>query len=272
MADIDPLNLDFATKYPDSFARTLGRGDAGESSIILEKLPPPIKAAIIARLPAARIEQLLASGRHNPAEWLVAAPFDDALTLLSRIPQERRLAVVNSLDNRERRQRLLRYQQYPSHCAGSLTSDIHMRFSADAMAADVLTELRNLQGEDPGPLVVIDTNGCYTGVVDRWRLLMADPPVGRVQDYTIDVNPIRPETPIVSAAKNEDWHTRNWLPIVDHRNRVLGGVARATLFRAAAQQAGQKRDVSELFVDLAADLVHVLGSLLERLLGQRKTP
>lgn len=271
MADIDPLSLDFATRYPDSFARTLGRGDAAESSAILEKLPPSIKASIIARLPAAMIGQLLASGRHEPAEWLVDAPFEDALTLLSRIPQDRRLAVLNSLDNRERRQRLLRHQQFPSHCAGSLTSDVLMRLNAEARAADVVAELRDLQGEDPGPLVVIDTNGDYLGVVDRWRLLMANPPVGKVRDYAVDVKPIRPESPIASVVKNEDWHTRNWLPVVDYQKRVLGGVTRAALFRAAARQADHKRDSSELLAGLAADLVHVLGSLLERLLVQRKT-
>lgn len=269
MADIDPLSLDFATRHPDSFGRIIGRGEAEESSEILEKLPPQIKASIISRLPAARIEQLLNSGRHDPEEWLVDAPFDDALNLLSRIPRDRRLAVVNSLGDRGRRQRLLRHQQYPAHCAGSITRDIRMRISADALAADVLTELRDLQGEDPGPLVVVDADGAYLGVVDRWRLIIGDPPVGRVRDYAIDVRPIRPETPIASVAQNEDWHVRNWLPVVDHRKRVLGGVSRATVFRATRQQADSKRGLGDLFVDLAADLVYVLGSLVERIITRR---
>ena len=79
MTRIDPLSLDFAIRHPESFARVLGRGDARECDRIIESLPGEHKAAIVARLPATRIQQLLNSGRDRPAEWLAEAPFDERL-------------------------------------------------------------------------------------------------------------------------------------------------------------------------------------------------
>ncbi len=270
MAEIDPLSLDFAIRHPDSFARILARGDAEESVRVLESLPAARKAAIIARLPASRIAQLLESDAYSPAEWLVDAPFDDAVNLLSRIPRERRLALVNSLTDRERRRQLLRHQQYPTHSIGALVGDIPMRISADSLAADVQAELRELDAEDPGPLVVVDADGRFMGVLDRWRLLAGNPPAGHVKDYLIEVRAVHPETPIASVATNEDWHTRNWLPVVDHRQRVLGGVSRARVFRAASEHSVQARRASDVVFDLLIDLVYVLDEVLEKALTRKR--
>ena len=82
MDDIDRLSLDFAIRHPDSFARILGRGEFDESERVLERLPGDRKAAIAARLPATHIRQLLNSERQRPADWLVDAPFDDAIDVL----------------------------------------------------------------------------------------------------------------------------------------------------------------------------------------------
>lgn len=269
MADVDPLSADFARRFPDSFARVLGRGDAKEVSRVLEKLPPGIKASIVARLPASRLEPLLSSRRHAPEQWLVDAPFDDAITLLSRIPRERRLALVNSLSDRDRRRRLLRHQQYPAHSVGALVSDVPLRISTDSPAADVLRELRGLEGDDPGPLVVIDAEGRYLGLLDRWRLMAQHSPVGTARDFVRKVSPIYPEMSIASVAQNPDWHTHNWLPVVDHGRRILGGVSRARVFGAAGVQKSKVGSASDVMIDLMTDLVYVLGALLDRVLARR---
>ena len=264
MADIDPLSLDFAVRHPDSFARILGRAAFAESAQVVESLPPQRKAAIVARLPAVRIIELLDSGGHEPAEWLVDAPFDDAVTLLSRIPRERRLALVNSLSDRARQRRLLRHQQYPLHSVGALVSDVRVRLSAESPAADVLAELRELETEDPGPIVVVDADGRYLGGLDRWRLLMQDPPAGNVKDYLVKIKALRPEMPVAAVATDVEWHARNWLPVIDHRQRVLGAVMRAAVFRAAGAGARGARFDSDVLIDLLADLVYVCEAALER--------
>ncbi|MBT8079267.1 MAG: hypothetical protein KJO31_11880 [Gammaproteobacteria bacterium] len=269
MTEIDPLSLDFATRFPDSFARVLGRGDSEESSRIIESLPAARKAGIISRLPAARILQLVDSGQHQPAQWLADAPFDEAVNLLSRMPRERRLALVESITDRGRRRRLMQHQRYPSHSVGALVGDIPLRFSSNSLAADVLAELREADADEPGPLVVVDETGRYQGMLDRWHLLMSNPPTGIVGDYVIGLKAVRPEVPIAEVAKDEVWHTRNWLPVVDHRQRILGGVSREKVFRAASGQAGEAGGPSGVFFNLLIDLMYLLDTVLASFLSRK---
>ena len=269
MADLDPLSLDFASRYPDAFARVLGRGEAKECAEIVEHLPDRQKAAIVARLPVAQIEELLGAEPQAPVEWLADAPFDDAVTLLSRIPRARRLDLINAVSDAGRRRDLLRHQQYPVHSVGALVRDVPMRISAQTNAADALAELRELESDDPGPLVVVDADGRYRGIVDRWRLLMGNPPAGTVDDYVIDVKPLRPETPIAVAATSEEWHTRNWLPVIDHKQRVLGGVSRASVFTAQQGRISGTGGRSDLLLEVLDDLASAFGTLLDRVLAPR---
>ena len=270
MTDMDRLSQDYAVRHPDAFARLLGRGPLDECELVIDSLPAAHKASIVARLPAIRIRQLIDTGRHTPARWLADAPLDDAVSLLSRLPRERLLRDVNSVDNRERQRRLLRQLQYPAHSVGALVVDIPLRVNAETPAADVVEELRGLDTESTGPVVVVDNKGHYVGVLDRLRLLLRSHPTGSTADYSIAVTALRPETQVDDVARIDDWHTRNWLPVIDQRDRVLGAVSRESVFRQTKEQrAGSGGD---LFVDLLADLVYLAESLLLRMLsGREKT-
>ena len=270
MTDIDPLSLDFAVRHPDSFARVLGRGSVEEAEQVVDQLPAPRRASIVARLPGPHVRRLLESDAHRPAEWLTAAPFDDAISLLSRIPRERRLALVNSLGDRDRKRQLLRHQQYPSHSVGALVGDVPLRLNAETAAAEVLAELRTLGSKDPGPVVIVDADGRYVGVLDQWQLLMKHPPAGQVRDYAIAIRAVRPESSVTAVALDEQWHTRNWLPVVDHRQRVLGSVSREKIVHAAeAVSGGELRD-GDILLDLMADLVYMLGAAFDRVFSRKR--
>lgn len=269
MDDIDRLSLDFAIRHPDSFARILGRGEIDEAGRILERLPAARKAAIAARLPATHIRQLLDSEGHRPSDWLVDAPFNDAVTLLSRIPRDRRLALVNSLHDRDRQRQLLRSQQYPAHSVGALVADIPLRVGVESPAAEVLAELRKPELETQGPVVIVDNDGHYLGVLDRWRLLLQISPSGSVKDYLIAVKGLRPETPVIAVAMDDEWQTRNWLPVIDHRRRVLGAVSREKVLRAAGAHSGSAERGGDILLDLLTDLVYLCEALLLKIFSRK---
>lgn len=271
MTDCDPLTAEFATNFPDSFARVLGRASTKDISQVLGKLPPGVKASIVARLSGAQIRQLLDSGEHEPQQWLEDAPFDDAVTLLSRLPGEQRLTLVNALGNRERRQKLLRHEKYPTHSVGALVGDVGLRINSDSSAADVAQELRELGGDETTTIVVVDADGYYSGKLNYWRLLAGDPPMGKIRDYVRKVSPIYPETSIPSAALNEDWFNHNWLPVVDQKQRVLGAVSRARLIRAARTFKVEEQSAADVLLRLMTDSVSVLGALLDSVLTRRST-
>lgn len=269
MGDVDRLNLDFAARHPDLFARVLGRGEFEECERILDGLPAERKAAIVARLPAGHIRKLLDSDRQRPAHWLVDGAFDDAVTLLSRIPREQRLALVDSLEDRDRQRQLLRNQQYPAHSVGALVGDIPLRVGADLPVVEILGELRKLEPEARTPVVIVDAVGHYLGVLDRWRLLLRNPTSGLVKDYLIRVRAVRPETPATVIAASDEWHTHSWLPVIDHRLRVLGAVSREKVLRAAGTHSGGARRGGDILLDLLADLVNLCETLLRMTLTRK---
>jgi Mg/Co/Ni transporter MgtE len=272
MDSIDPISADFADRFPDSFARVAARGSDADVTSILESLPPATKASIAARLPGARIDALLRSGRHDARRWLEDASFEDAVGLLSRIPRERRLALVNSLKDHERRRQLLRHEQYPTHSVGALVGDIPLRFSAEARASDAVFELRANADAEPGPLVVVDQQGRYMGTLNTWRLLARKRAAGNVAEYTNRVAAIHPETSILSAVENPDWDRNLWLPVIDHRRRVLGAVSRAALFKAARRQTGDAgAGTGGMIGDLLRELVYAMGELLEWIFARKST-
>ena len=271
MDDIDRLSLDFAVRHPDSFARILGRGPLDECEHIIESLPADRKAAIVARLPANRIRQLLESAQRQATDWLVDAPFDDAVTLLSRIPREDRLVLVNTIGDRDRRRQLLRHLQYPAHSVGSLVVDIPLRLTAGSPAKDVVDELRDLDTDARGPVVIVDAHGRYRGVLDRLQLLQRSPPTGRVDDYRIAVNALRPETPVAAVAMIDAWHSRNWVPVIDHRERVIGAVSREKVFRAVDSYPGSAAGRDDILLELLADFVYLCEDVLVKTVSRTDT-
>ncbi len=271
MADTDVLNADFARKYPDKFARLLGRGDGNEISKVLKKLPRPVAASVVARLPASRMDLLLGADESEAAHWLADATFNDAVALLSRIPRERSLVLVNSLKHRERRRRLLQYLKYPAHSVGALVTDAPVRIGSTTGIDEVLKELRSFERDSSRPVVVVAPDGTYFGVLDPWRLLTGEPPHGSAADFVAKVPAIHPETSLAAAVKDPGWHDHSWLPVIDHERRILGGVSRSSVFTAAARFAHDARPGRDVLSVLVGDVVHLFGELLTRALTKRGT-
>lgn len=269
MDSADQLTSEFARKHPDAFAKVLGRGEPAEISRVLKTLPSTSATAIIARLPTSRVTALLAAGKHPDAKWLSDAPLDDTLMLLSRIPRENCLTLINSLGNSKRRHELLRFLKYPAHSLGALVSAIPVRISADLSAGDALAELRGLDSGDPGLLTVVRRDGRYLGTLDLWSLLMRDPLQGQVRDYTVSTPALYPETSILSARDDADWNNNNCLPVIDHEGRLLGAVTRASVFSAVHDDTDDSQPATDVFQSLLTDVVYFFGDILDRSLGKR---
>lgn len=271
MADVDALNADFARKHPDVFASILARGDEKEITTVLDRLPPAIAMSVASRLPASRISELLSSDEQTVMTWLADAPVDDAINLLGQIPRERCLVLVNSLQDRDRRRRFLQYLRYPSHSVGALVTDVPLKFASDIAAEEILEELREIDTDTTGPAVVILTEGRYLGLLDVWKLFAGEPVTGPARNYVIAVPPLHAETPVASALSDPNWLVYNWLAVVDHEHRVLGGVSRARLFGSVRRRVAGGRRSAGVFAALTRDLFYVSGQLLDRVWAGRKS-
>lgn len=272
MNDIDALNADFARKHPDAFANLLVRGEDAEINTVLNRLPPAIAVMVAARLPVSRLNELLNDDEEIVGRWLADAPVSDAITLLGRLPRERCLAMVNTLPDRERRRHFLQYLNYPSHSLGALVTDVPLKFAADLPAEKVLAELREIDTDTTGPAVVIISEGRYLGLLDVWKLYAGEVVTGRIRNYLITVPPLYAETPGASAISDPSWHTYNWLPVIDHEQRVIGGVSRARLFAATNRRSSGRRRSSGVLEALSKDMLYVSGQLLDRAWSRWKSP
>lgn len=264
MSDVDALNADFARKHPDAFANVLVRGEEAEINTILNRLPPAVAVMVASRLPMSRMSELLRDHEDAVASWLADAPVNDAITLLGRIPRERCLALVNSLADRERRRRFLQYLQYPSHSVGALVTDVPLKFAADTPAEKVLADLREIDTDTTGPAVVILSEGRYLGLLDIWKLYAGEAVSGPIRNYLTAAPPLYAETPVASAIADPGWYSYNWLPVIDHEERVLGGVSRARLFSATQRRSSGRRRSAGVFEPLSKDMLYVSGKLLGR--------
>lgn len=271
MSDADALTTGFASRHPDAFARVLGRARSDEILVALGSLPDDLRARVVSRLPGPRLLEIIDVDAQVSVDWLKSASHDDAIAMLSRLPRERRLALVNALSDRSRKLRLLRQLRYPAHCVGSLVDDILQRVYVGTEASKALADLRASGTEEAWRIVAVDDNGRFAGSVDLWRLLASEKVSGTIAGYTLTISPILPETPIASAALRDEWLRYNWLPVVDHRGHVLGGVSRAHLLHAARGHASDRSDTGDFFALMLGDMAHVLGKLMENILSRRDT-
>ena len=271
MTDSDPVIDAFADRFPDSFARVLRQGSDEEISAIVRSLPPRSIASVVARLPSARLLALLESDKQSPRIWLEKAPFDDAITLLSRMRRERRIALIDSLQNRKLQRRLMRHQQYPRHSAGFYVEDAYLRIDIDAAASAVLEELRTIDRDDPPLLIVMDASGRYAGVLKPWQLLSERHAGQRLSEQVEYIQPIAPETPVTAAVEHEGWLEDNWLPVVDNKRRIVGALSRATLLAAAGRVSPSQQSTTNFLLELVEGIAHTFGELLESLFGKRST-
>jgi Mg/Co/Ni transporter MgtE len=271
MTDADPVIADFADRFPDLFARTLRQGSDVEISAVVDSLPSQSVAAVVARLPSARLRALLDSGEHSPRDWLEAAPFDDAVMLLSRMRRERRITLIGSLQDRRLRARLMRHQQYPVHSAGFYVEDVFLRVDVDTPAREALDELRKFDRDDPPLVVVVDDAGRYAGVLQPWQLMNERLSGQRLSDQVEYIQPVAPETPVTAVAEHEGWLEHNWLPVVDNKHRILGALSRAAIMRAADRVSPSRTGTASLLLELVEGITHTLGEMLEGLLDRRRT-
>lgn len=268
MAKVDALSLAFAIRDPEAFARTLNHGMTSEIIDILNNVPAGVATAVASRLPVKRLGELIASGKVDAGEWLTEAVLDDAVKLAGRLPREHSLVLINSLDDAERRNRLLQYLKYPDHSVGAVVSDVLIGMQAGAPATEALAELREFSEEPPGAIVLTESDGSYAGLLDAWALLLAEKPSGQARHYARLVPPLRPETPLVDAAADPNWRNYGWLPVVDYRQRIIGAASRDRVMEhLASQGAATPRRVD--FFALLHDMVRVLAALLDRVLFAR---
>lgn len=265
----DPLVLEFAATRPDEASVLLANRELGELAELVEALPVPTAAGLVARLPSWQLSGLL--GILEPglvARMLIQAPGDEAVALSAHLHEARQQAVIDAAPE-QYRFTLYQMLRFPAHTLASLASNAFIRVPAETTCKLFCEQLSENADTSPLPVLVVDEAGHYHGMLNlraAYARKNRGRPVGQVADR---VEALSGLTDAATALGSRQWGEHAELPVVDKRQRVLGVISRAALERVAGESRPGEFGLEKVVTELAAGYLNTCGRVLESLLGRR---
>jgi magnesium transporter len=266
----DLLVLQFAGERPDDVAALLADSDLGELSGLIEGLPESIAAGIAVRLPSWQLTGLL--GVMNAAKlcrMIVTAPTDEAVTLVSHL-QESRYEALLAACPAEQHKALQTLLEFPSHSLAALVTTQFIRVSSDTPCGAFADQLASSPKTLAGPVLVVDRQGKYQGMVDLQAVFSRKNGVTPVGEIAAVVEPLNGLTDASTALTSRQWASYPELPVVDVQHRVLGVVSRAALQRVVGDATPRPFTLERILSELATGYLNICGKILETALGRSK--
>lgn len=144
---------------------------------------------------------------------------DEAVDLVSQIREERRLEVVERIENTEQVRVLLEYG--PETAAGIMTLKF-MKVNKEDSANSVQNRLREIKEEEEYRYIyVVDGHGKLQGYITPWQILTADPEK-IVSRFIKPIKSVRPETDQEEVAHIAIDYDLLQVPVVDKNENLLG--------------------------------------------------
>lgn len=237
------LLSDFALNAPDSFANKLEAATTEEIFQILSDLPNASAAAVLSRLQPHKTSGALSETTPKLLDWLADADLEDAKSILIRLPQDSRNALVLKLPDGRHRLSLQRFLNYPEHTLGRYVSNSMLCVPDSMSTAEVLQAIR--AHSSGTPVLAVNGSGSYAGVLDARRVLEGNHDVP-IKKYLAKVSPLRAESSVIDAMEVKEWQMHSVLPVVDYDNQVLGVVGRGELISRLGQASENTRPLDSL--------------------------
>lgn len=266
----DPLLLRFAADKPDEMAALLGSCDLSELSELIEGLPLVSAASLSVRLPSWQLNGLL--GTLEPAligQMLITAQSDEAVALASHLHESRYPAILEAVPAEQRRA-LNELLEFPSHSVATLATKDFIRVQENMTCGDFSEQLSSRADTDPLPVLVVDMQGKYRGMLNLQAAYARKNRVLPVGEVAIEVEALNGLTDAHNALSARQWMKHPELPVVDGRHRVLGVVSRPSLVRVAGNADSLEFDFEQVLAELATGYMDTCASVLDSVLGKRK--
>lgn len=263
-----PLKLAYARQHPGELAAWLAGHGPGAVREALNDLPADTAAPLLARLPQGPLERELAERDDEQLiRWLNAANPDHALTLLLHVDGPRRGRVLAGISSARKRRTLERLLIYPRETAGALVNPAALRLEVTTPLAEAVTLLRADAPEPDTTVWLVDDAGLYQGLLDLGGALIAESNTLTLRSFLIPVKALRAETSLLDARRVREWLEYSELPVVDHRNHLLGTLSRARLMSALKTTSGPGSGLGDGLSELTRQYFQVLGTCLGDLFG-----
>jgi Mg/Co/Ni transporter MgtE len=266
--DAHPLKLAYARQHPGELAAWLAARGPEAMAEALDGLPADAVAPLLARLPQGPLDRVLAEhDDEHVIRWLNAANADHALTLLLHVEAPRRSRVLAELSSGRKRRTLERLLIYPRGTVGALVNPAALRLEVTTPLAEAVTLLRADTPEPDTPVWLVDSAGFYQGLLDLGGALIAESESLTLRSFLVPVKALRAETGLLDARRVREWLAHSELPVVDHRNHLLGTLSRARLMAALKSSPGPDTGIADGLGELTRQYFRVLGTCLGDLFG-----
>lgn len=270
MALTDPLVLRFAGARPDEVAALLADSDTAELAGLLEEFPARTAAGVAARLPSWQLSGLLV--QLDPGllcNMILQAPTDEAVALISHLPESRYEALMAACPG-ERRVALQRLLEFPSHSLAALATTQFTRVIAGTACGTFAEQLANSPKPQAGPILAVDEQGRYLGMVDLRAVFARRNRARTVDEISVNVEPLNGLTEAATALGARQWARYPELPVVDIHHRVLGIVSHDAVQRVAGNDTPMSFTAERMFSELATGYLNICARVLESAIGRSK--
>ncbi len=266
----DPLLLAFAKTRPEEFAAEMAGANLGELSQLIGSLPATIAAPVATRLPSWLLTGLL--GTLEPelvCDMLLSASNDDAVALVSHLHESHYRKILDVCPAKSQFT-LRQLFDFPSHSLASLATTQFIRVPAGKTCGEFYHQLAYSTDTRPRPIVVVDEQGKYLGILTLQTALAFKNRARTVGEVITRVEPLSGLTSAETALGSRLWTRFTELPVIDGRHRLLGVVSRAALQRVCVEDDAVEFTTERLFSELAVGYLNTCGRLLEALLGRTR--
>jgi len=211
----------------DAAVELIGDLGAGQAAVLLEEMQDEVAADLLEGL-----------GVEEAAAMVAALPADEAADIVEYLEQDARTEIFEAMDDTAVDE-ILDVLRYPADSAGGLMSMDATSLQGGLSAGEAIEALRRLHEhvEQMNYVYVVDATRRLIGVVSFRELVFARP--GTALEDVMVTNPVavRPETDREDLAGLIQRYGLIAMPVVDHRNQLLGIVTVDDVIEAVQTEA-----------------------------------
>ncbi len=166
------------------------------------------------------------------------------------------------------RRTLERLVVYPRRTVGALVDPTVTRLQSATKLSRAIEMLRAGDQDELEWIWIVDDESRYVGLLDIGKALLSRSEQSRVEELTVPLEPLRAETSLVAARDIGEWVRHPELPVVDHKNHLLGALSRQRLIEALEHEGPSNHGLLDGLGSLTEAYFRVMGACLGGLLGQ----